>query len=229
MNRSYFSGLIAGTLVVANMAAAEETGDVEAGQKLFRRCASCHMVGDDAVKRVGPVLTQIYGAMVGTVADFRYSNALTSAGQDGAVWDDAALDAFLADPRGFLPGNRMSFRGLSDAQDRADIIAYLKSFVDGDGTAVVEAGFTVSADILAIEGDVEYGEYLGSECKTCHQVSGSDDGIPNIVGLANDDFVTAMHAYREKYRENPVMQVIANRLNDEEIAALAAYFGDLEN
>ena len=73
-----------------------------------------------------------------------------------------------------------------------------------------------------------FGEYLGGECTTCHKTSGEDDGIPGIVGWAAEDFVTAMHAYREKHRENPTMQMIAGRLSDEEIAALAAYFNALD-
>lgn len=89
--------------------------------------------------------------------------------------------------------------------------------------------FTVAADILAIEGDVEYGEYLASECTTCHQSDGGNDGIPAIVGWETADFVTAMHAYREKHRENQVMQMVTGRLDNDEIAALAAYFNGLGN
>ena len=81
----------------------------------------------------------------------------------------------------------------------------------------------------AQKGDPEYGEYLSSECTTCHQTSGSDDGIPSIVLWPEEDFVTAMHAYKDNVRDNPVMQMIAGRLSNEEIAALAAYFKDLEN
>ena len=76
---------------------------------------------------------------------------------------------------------------------------------------------------------MEYGEYLASECTTCHQASGNSDGIPGIVGLDIETFVTAMHAYKEKHRENPVMQMITGRLANDEIAALAAYFKSLEN
>lgn len=91
----------------------------------------------------------------------------------------------------------------------------------------VEAAFTVAPEILAIEGDFAYGEYLSSECTTCHQSSGANDGIPGIVGWETEDFVIAMHAYREKHRENPVMQMITGRLADDEIAALASYFKSL--
>ena len=88
--------------------------------------------------------------------------------------------------------------------------------------------FTVSAEVLAIEGDVAWGEYLSSECTTCHQSSGGDDGIPGIVGWPTEPFVTALHAYRGKHRDNPVMQLVTGRLSDDEIAALAAYFNGLE-
>ncbi len=229
MTNAIVSLLVLATIGSANIAFADPIGDIEAGQKVFRKCASCHTIGEGAVNRVGPALTNVFGAQIASQPDFRYSDVLATAGLDGRNWDQETLDAFLANPREFFPRNRMSFRGLSDQDDRINVIAYLESFSQGGSDAAIEIGFNVDADILAIEGDVEYGEYLGSECKTCHQTSGDNDGIPNIVGLATDDFATAMHAYREKFRENQVMQLIANRLNDEEIAALAAYFEDLEN
>lgn len=229
MQKTYLLGLTLAITGFANITFAEPVGDVEAGQKQFRRCASCHMVGPDAKDRVGPSLNNIVGAAVAGSADFRYSDAFRDVGEEGQIWDVASLDAFLTSPRDYIRGNRMSFSGLRDAQDRADIIAYLQSFADGETAGEIEAGFMVAPEILAIQGDVEYGEYLGSECKTCHQTSGTNDGIPNIIGLSTDDFATAMHAYREKFRDNPVMQLVANRLDDEEIAALAAYFKDLEN
>jgi len=227
MKRLATNGVVFAVLSAGNVAFAESHGDVDAGQKMFRRCASCHMVGDDAVNRVGPPLTNIVGAIAGSAEGFRYSDVFEDARDNSLVWTEGALDAFLANPREYLPGNRMSYRGLRDADDRADIIAYLSSL--SKGAATVDAGFTVAPEVLAIVGDVEYGEYLGSECKTCHLATGGDDGIPNIVGLPIADFATAMHAYREKFRENPVMQIVAGRLDNEEIAALAAYFSDLEN
>lgn len=86
----------------------------------------------------------------------------------------------------------------------------------------------LDTSILAIEGDAEYGEYLSADCKTCHQLSGDDPKIPSIVGWPVEEFVHAMHAYKQKVRPNPIMQMMAGRLSDEEIAALAAYFNALE-
>ena len=208
-------------------AAAEVAGDPAAGAAVFRACKGCHIVGDDARNRVGPVLNGVIGAPAGQIEGFRYSGALRDAANDGLRWTPEALDAFLADPRGVVPGTRMSFRGLPDPRDRADVIAYLATFSDGGAAAPVEAGFTVPDAVLAIEGDPEYGEYLASACTSCHQESGGSDGIPAITGWRTEDFVTALHAYRAKHRDNQVMQLVASRLSDDEIAALAAYFKSL--
>ena len=77
-------------------------------------------------------------------------------------------------------------------------------------------------------GDIEYGEYLGAECAACHHQSGASEGIPVINGMDAEVFVTLMLAYRSKLMENPVMQMIAGRLDDEQIGSLALYFSELE-
>ena len=82
--------------------------------------------------------------------------------------------------------------------------------------------------MLGLQGDVELGAYLSAECVTCHQSRTSAEGIPQIAGLAPHEFVLAMHAYKQNLRQHPIMQMMAARLNDEDIAALAAYFSALE-
>ena len=82
-------------------------------------------------------------------------------------------------------------------------------------------------EILNLDGDREYGEYLASDCKTCHEADGGDDGIPNIHGRPKIQLITLLYAYREKIKLNPVMQMQAGRLTNEEIVALAAYFEGL--
>lgn len=102
--------------------------------------------------------------------------------------------------------------------------------------AAVLAGSSVTGNdgppldpaVLAIEGDADWGAYLAGECLTCHRADGLAEGIPRITGWEPDDFVTAMHAYKQNWRTHPIMQMVAGRLSDEEIAALAAYFKDLE-
>lgn len=77
-------------------------------------------------------------------------------------------------------------------------------------------------------GDAEYGEYLSSQCVTCHQASGSDKGIPPIVGWDESAFAAVMLSYKSREREHPVMRMIAGGLDSEQIEALAAYFAKLE-
>ena len=72
--------------------------------------------------------------------------------------------------------------------------------------------------------DIELGRYLSSECMTCHGTAKADSTIPNIFGLGQVHFAEVLRAYRAKALPNPVMQTIAGRLNDEDIAALALYF-----
>ena len=78
-------------------------------------------------------------------------------------------------------------------------------------------------------GEVEYGQYLAAECASCHQQSGGSEGIPSIHGMDAEVFVALMLAYRSKEVENPVMQMIAGRLDDEQIGSLALYFSRLES
>jgi cytochrome c553 len=79
-------------------------------------------------------------------------------------------------------------------------------------------------------GDRALGEYLSSECVTCHQLSGRPQpGIPSIIGLPETKIADALSEYRSKKRENAVMQTIAGKFSNEEIAALAAYFGSLKS
>lgn len=215
-------------------AAAEPLGDVANGEKVFKKCKACHAVGADARTKVGPPLNSIFGAQAGGYEGVKYSKAMLKQRADGLIWTAETLDAFIENPKALVTGTRMSFRGIKDPQDRADLLAFLRQFSD-DPSNIPEAEPTATGTdhdldpaILAIQGDPEYGEYLSSECLTCHKANGGDEGIPSITNWPAEDFVVAMHAYKEKLRPHPVMQMMAGRLSNEEIAALAAYFKDLE-
>jgi S-disulfanyl-L-cysteine oxidoreductase SoxD len=98
---------------------------VAAGEKVFGKCKACHQVGDDAKNRVGPMLNAIVGADIAAVDGFKYSKTLAE--MDGA-WTAENLAAFLADPRGFAKGTKMSFAGLKSEDDIAAVTAYLSTF-----------------------------------------------------------------------------------------------------
>lgn len=214
--------------------AAADRAQVEAGEAAFRKCASCHKIGPGAKHATGPHLNGVFGRSAGALEDFRYSPDIVRMGNDGLVWDYETLHLYLENPKTLVSGTRMNFRGVKEEAERAAIIAFLRAYSDKPSDIPESAPTNpggdpeVAAAILAIEGDPDYGEYLSGECVTCHQVDGADEGIPSITGWNEDDFVTALHAYRAKHRANAAMQLVAARLSDEEIAGLAAFFAKID-
>jgi cytochrome c len=202
---------------------------------LFKPCAGCHEIGPGAANKIGPHLDKLVGRKAGTVDGFKYSAAMKAAGEGGLVWDAKTLDAYIAKPRDFIKGNRMSYRGLFDEAERAKLVAWILANSSAEPGAAKAAEAKPSdaprefADaVLAIEGDKDFGQYLSGDCVTCHQPSGHADGIPSIVGLPKDYFVRALIEYKTNVRSNEVMKLRVVNLANEEIAALAAYFGSLE-
>lgn len=100
------------------------------GENVFRQCSSCHAIGQDARRLSGPTLNGLPGASVTYDEEQRYPQALLAFREGGTVWTSENPDAFLASSRIFAPRNRMSFAGLCDAHDRADLIAYIAQFAD---------------------------------------------------------------------------------------------------
>lgn len=100
---------------------------VAAGEKVFKKCTACHKVGEGAKNSTGPQLNGIVGRAAGTAEGFKYSKPLLDMAAGGLVWDDAALHAFLENPKGFMKGTKMSFAGLKKPEDRDAVIAYLSS------------------------------------------------------------------------------------------------------
>jgi len=101
---------------------------VATGEKVFRQCKACHMVGEGAKNRVGPPLNGVVERPAGAVDGFSYSSAMESMAADGLVWDDESLAAFLADPRGYVKGTSMGFAGLRSDEEIEAVTAYLSSF-----------------------------------------------------------------------------------------------------
>jgi cytochrome c len=227
--------MLAAAILSATAASAEPIGDARRGELLFeRQCSACHQIGEGAQNRVGPRLNGLFGRRAGSLDDFDYSKAMARMGSDGLTWTFETLDAYVENPRALVSGTRMAYRGLKDVEARAALLAYLREWSDrprdipeAEPTAR-KSDHDLDPAILGLQGDPEYGAYLSSECTTCHQRDGSDKGIPSITNWPAEDFVVAMHAYKRKLRPHPVMQMMAGRLSDEEIAALAAYFATIE-
>ncbi len=99
-------------------------GDPVAGAKAFKVCAACH-IATEAKNKVGPTLQGVVGRPVASIADYKYSTAMTEFGA-GKVWDEALLTEYLKAPKTVVKGTKMAFAGVKKDDDLANIIAYLK-------------------------------------------------------------------------------------------------------
>ncbi|MDQ0324870.1 MULTISPECIES: c-type cytochrome [Hyphomicrobiales] len=105
---------------------------VAAGEKVYKQCHACHSVGEGAKNRVGPEQNNLFGRVAGSLPDFRYSDAMKSAGENGLVWTEKSLHEYLKNPRAYVPKTKMIFAGLKKPEDIDAVVAYLKTF-DTDG------------------------------------------------------------------------------------------------
>lgn len=140
-----FAVLAAASLVLVAHAFAQDGsgGDPEAGERVFRKCMTCHRVGPGATNTVGPQQNGVIGRQAGTIAGFAYSPLNKAAGAAGLIWTEANVFEYLADPNAFLKKylsakgkadqavgvTKMVFNLKSEAE-RKDVIAYLKKFTD---------------------------------------------------------------------------------------------------
>lgn len=108
---------------LAALPAPYNTGDLANGQSKFALCRSCHTITDGGPDLTGPNLHGVFGRKVGSRPGYAYSEVVKAS---SFTWDAEHLDKWLADPRGFMPGTKMTFPGLKDPKDRIDLIAYLK-------------------------------------------------------------------------------------------------------
>jgi len=125
--------LASAAILLCIAAGSAQAQDIAKGEKVFKKCKACHAVGADAKSKTGPVLNGIVDRAAGTIEGFKYSDPLMAAADGGLVWDAESLGAFLAKPKDFMPGTKMSFVGLRKDSDRENIIAYLAQFND-DGS-----------------------------------------------------------------------------------------------
>ena len=107
----------------ADLASLLAAADADKGAKVAKKCKACHSFEKDGKHKVGPLLYGVVGRAMGAGTNFNYSAAMK---EKGGTWSYAELDAFLADPKAFLPGTKMSFKGVSKETDRANLIAYMR-------------------------------------------------------------------------------------------------------
>jgi nitrite reductase (NO-forming) len=170
--KSATGALLAGFLaILGTMAQADD--QVAAGEKVFHKCQACHS-NQAGVNKVGPSLAGVVGRKAASLAGYNYSSPMQQA---NIVWDEAALDRFLSGPAKFLPGTKMTFAGLKQAEDRAAVIAYLEAA--GQPAAAAPAT-TVAAPATPGEGTIT-GGYVANVKYTLR--SGIAEGRMVFIGF----------------------------------------------
>ena len=102
-------------------------GDLETGSKIWRKCKACHSIAQDGGNKIGPKLWNVMFRPVGSIADYKYSKALSSYGKQ---WTWEEMNGFLIKPSKWIPNNKMGFAGLKSEKDRASMILFLNQNSD---------------------------------------------------------------------------------------------------
>ena len=123
MNKAKFFAVALASAMALTSGAAMAAGDATKGKKVFKKCKACHSI-KAGKKKVGPSMFGVVGRKAGTAKGYRFSKAMKGS---GLTWDDATLDKFLTKPKKLVKKTKMSFRGLKKDNQRADVIAYLKT------------------------------------------------------------------------------------------------------
>ena len=159
-----FAAFVVSTMLSPASAA---NGDSGRGQRVFNACAACHSLEPNR-NMTGPSLAQLWNRKAGGLPSFeRYSDVLKSS---DIVWDDKTLDQWITDPQHLIPGNQMTFAGLKNPQQRADLLAFLKGATQPGATQSAQQG---------------------------GQMGGSD---PNLKTLDPEDRVQTISYCRDTYR-----------------------------
>ena len=110
-----------------DIAALLALGNLDHGEKVFKKCAACHVVEKGGKNKIGPALYGVLGRKVAAIDDYEYSQALTEYDKE---WTFEEMNGYLRKPQGWIKGTKMSFAGLRKEKDRASVILYLNQFSD---------------------------------------------------------------------------------------------------
>lgn len=150
--------------------AAMAAGDIVKGKKLAKKCTICHTLQKGGKNRLGPNLFGIFGRPAASVKGYKYSKAMASS---GIIWNEATFTEFLLKPKKLVKGTKMSFAGVKNATQRADLVAYFKSLTDA-APAQMAIGNAAAGKIVAV-----------SQCKICHTFDKGGKTVfgPNLYGV----------------------------------------------
>ena len=96
--------------------------NIEEGEKIFKKCTACHSISEGGANKIGPALWGVLGRKVGSISDYKYSKSMKAYEK---TWSFDEMNGFLAKPKDWIKGTKMSFAGLKNAKDRAAVILYM--------------------------------------------------------------------------------------------------------
>lgn len=178
--------------------------DVSAGERVIRRCTSCHTVEPGGGNGTGPALWDVMGRAVAGVDGFNYSAAFQDYAAGGTTWGYENMSAFLENPRQYIDGTAMSFAGIRDQEDRINLIAYLRSLSNNpialpqplpeEDSEITEASAETEGEPLTVDEDMSEAlvEDLGEEVQTEAEdaVDDAQDAAEEVVEDAEEDLPT---------------------------------------
>ncbi len=141
--------------------------DVDAGMRVFRKCVACHTVEDGGANKVGPNLWNVVDRPIAAATGFGYSSSMTDFAEGGqTAWDYEHLNGFLAAPKRYIRGTSMGFAGLRKEDERANVIAYLRSL--SNSPAPLPSATDTAAEPASAEGE--------SDASASGETDGGDTG-----------------------------------------------------
>lgn len=201
------------------------TGDAKKGEATFAKCTACHSIANGGANGIGPNLWAVVGDGIAVGrAGYAFSDGLK---KHTGKWDFAELDKWLVNPKGYAEGTKMSFAGLNDGQDRANVILYLnaqgsnvplpKFDAKAAAAAAAPAAGTAPGVVAVVAGDAKKGEGVFAKCMACHTiVKGGANGIgPNLSGIFGD----AVGAGRGGYAFSDVLKAKGGKWDDTQLDA----------